>query len=434
LPIDPSALPQPTKRKSVILNTLSRLASPASKSTGLRNSVSQFFATSPSSPIPSTLPTPIVCPKAEVADPFFDDLGAVAVGASNSVNPTTTGLAAYLTTLSNDQVFRQARPWKRFVRVRTDDLESIRVERAIQRVRSDAAAHITSPRTVNVTVHNSGVLHDVKRTGTDHESREAETHRQDDSLTQDTEPFPSLDNSEGAPSQVLDDTASTSASARSVVEIEASYNGSIVQPTSPSPPPPLERSRTPISSDQRDDCPMQDTNRTPSHASSCYVRRPWLHDSTSTSASTNSVMFPDSGSIARPILPSPSPIFPSFAARKVQVSDFEMIRVLGKGRAGKVLLVRHKSSSFLYALKAITKRHVLAHQEIRLTEQAVLRRMAAESADPFIVKLWWSFHDEENLFLVMVRLACIHIQCSVCFVLTHHRDRTSTPAAILGHS
>jgi serine/threonine protein kinase len=85
-----------------------------------------------------------------------------------------------------------------------------------------------------------------------------------------------------------------------------------------------------------------------------------------------------------------------------------MMRVLGKGCAGKVLLVRHKSSTDLYALKAITKRHVLAHQELQhtLTEQAVLRRMAAEGTDPFVVKLWWSFHDRENLFLVMVRLAC----------------------------
>ena len=69
------------------------------------------------------------------------------------------------------------------------------------------------------------------------------------------------------------------------------------------------------------------------------------------------------------------------------------------------LLVRHKQTSDLFALKAITKRHVLVHQELQhtLTEQAVLKRMAAESRDPFVVKLWWSFHDKENLFLVMVR-------------------------------
>ena len=93
------------------------------------------------------------------------------------------------------------------------------------------------------------------------------------------------------------------------------------------------------------------------------------------------------------------------ASRKVSITDFEMMRVLGKGCAGKVLLVRHKASTSLYALKAITKRHVLAHQELQhtLTEQAVLKRMARESQDPFVVKLWWSFHDKENLFLVMVR-------------------------------
>jgi hypothetical protein len=95
---------------------------------------------------------------------------------------------------------------------------------------------------------------------------------------------------------------------------------------------------------------------------------------------------------------------PKKSQRKVVINDFEMMRVLGKGCAGKVLLVRHKSTTELYALKAITKRHVLAHQELQhtLTEQAVLKRMAAEGKDPFVVKLWWSFHDKENLFLVMV--------------------------------
>ncbi|KAF5345175.1 hypothetical protein D9758_009685 [Tetrapyrgos nigripes] len=90
--------------------------------------------------------------------------------------------------------------------------------------------------------------------------------------------------------------------------------------------------------------------------------------------------------------------------RKVSINDFEMLKVLGKGCAGKVLLVRHKATSDLYAMKAITKRHALAHQELQytLTEQAILKRMSAESVkDPFVVKLWWSFHDKENLFLAM---------------------------------
>ena len=107
---------------------------------------------------------------------------------------------------------------------------------------------------------------------------------------------------------------------------------------------------------------------------------------------------------------------PKKSQRKVVIDDFEMMRVLGKGCAGKVLLVRHKQTSDLFALKAITKRHVLAHQELQhtLTEQAVLKRMAAESRDPFVVKLWWSFHDKENLFLVMVCLLFFLFSRSWC--------------------
>ena len=102
--------------------------------------------------------------------------------------------------------------------------------------------------------------------------------------------------------------------------------------------------------------------------------------------------------------------------REVQVSDFEVMRILSKGRAGKVLLVRHKSSLGLYALKAINKQHVLALQNFRptLTEQAVLCRVTEEGTNPFVVKLWSSFHNEGNLFLVMVRAYIV----SRCLVLT----------------
>jgi serine/threonine protein kinase len=96
---------------------------------------------------------------------------------------------------------------------------------------------------------------------------------------------------------------------------------------------------------------------------------------------------------------------PKESHRKV-IDDFEMMRVLGKGSAGKVLLVRHKTTTDLYALKTISKKHILAHQDVHhpLNEQAVLKRMAAESRNPFVVKLWWSFHDKENFFQVTVRV------------------------------
>jgi len=92
----------------------------------------------------STQPTPVASPGAELGDPF--SLASPAPPAT----ATATAMAAYLTTIANDQVLRAARVWKRFVRVRTDDLESVRVERAIKRVRSDLAAHGGGASTVDL--------------------------------------------------------------------------------------------------------------------------------------------------------------------------------------------------------------------------------------------------------------------------------------------
>jgi ankyrin repeat protein len=121
---------------------------------------------------------------------------------------------------------------------------------------------------------------------------------------------------------------------------------------------------------------------------------------------------------------------------KMQVSDFAMMCVLGKGSASKVLLVRHKSSSELYALKTITKRRVLARQVLQymLTEQAVLRCMATEGTNPFVVKLWWSFHDKENIFLVMVCITSNGMPFFKALGDNIYGDRTSTLAVILQHS
>ncbi|KAJ7045085.1 hypothetical protein C8F04DRAFT_989690 [Mycena alexandri] len=99
LPLDLANLEKRRPKSSTFLNTLTRLASPKPRSTR-----------SPSTP--------------DASDPFL------AYG----------DIASYLTTISNTPSMHQARVWKRFIRVRTDDLESVRVERAIKRVRSTEAA------------------------------------------------------------------------------------------------------------------------------------------------------------------------------------------------------------------------------------------------------------------------------------------------------
>lgn len=79
------------------------------------------------------------------------------------------------------------------------------------------------------------------------------------------------------------------------------------------------------------------------------------------------------------------------------------MRVLGKGCSGKVLLARYKQRHQLYAIKAIHKKHVLAHRELAhtLTEQKILKKMATLRLSPYIVDLAWSFQDADNLFLCL---------------------------------
>ncbi|KAJ6482389.1 kinase-like domain-containing protein [Mycena vulgaris] len=128
------------------------------------------------------------------------------------------------------------------------------------------------------------------------------------------------------------------------------------------------------------------------------------------SASLNSELLPSFDRLSRRTLlrkprsfPQLTGILPRKSMRKTVIDDFEMIRVLGKARTGEVLLVKHKTTADLYALKASNKRRILAHEELQhwFTEQSVLKRMTIESTDPFVVNLWWSFLDTENLFLVM---------------------------------
>ena len=89
-------------------------------------------------------------------------------------------------------------------------------------------------------------------------------------------------------------------------------------------------------------------------------------------------------------------------SEEVGNSGFEMMRVLSEGHTGKVLLVRHKPTSDLFALKVIMKRYALAKKELdrALTEQTVLRRVTAVGS-PFVAKLLWSSDYTEHLFTIM---------------------------------
>jgi serine/threonine protein kinase len=408
LPITPETLPLPPKRKSTFLNTLSRLASPASAKSQRQN---------------STGPHPIMA-TIEANDPFSSfsssngDLLDTTAAANTAPSALSTSIAAYLTTLSNIPVLRQDRYWKRFVRVRTDDLESVRVERAIKRVRSDLAAHGSTKQNAlkgpsaepseNGSIHqpeeqdNGDIAESMAVPEVPAPEVEKEIYQSSDPLKgEESRPTDSADSTDEMPpsrpdgadnSGSVPDTGDFVSPASEPTDDIANQEDTLLPTPIAADLPRMHRSK---SADPHKFC------RLPRYTSSVPSQSE-TGDESSSSAPKNGQ--PRRSSARKKRSTSAAvPKEPKKSQRKVVIHDFEMMRVLGKGCAGKVLLVRHKQTSDLFALKAITKRHVLAHQELQhtLTEQAVLKKMAADSRDPFVVKLWWSFHDKENLFLVM---------------------------------
>ncbi|CCD22873.1 putative protein kinase YPK3 NDAI_0A07190 [Naumovozyma dairenensis CBS 421] len=101
------------------------------------------------------------------------------------------------------------------------------------------------------------------------------------------------------------------------------------------------------------------------------------------------------------------------------VRDFKPVRVLGQGAYGKVLLVKDKSSSKLYAMKQLRKAEILITQDVTKTKQEeneedeekklqkrlertfAERSILSELEHPNIVKLFYSFHDNSKLYLLL---------------------------------
>ncbi|KAK9239851.1 kinase-like domain-containing protein [Lipomyces kononenkoae] len=86
--------------------------------------------------------------------------------------------------------------------------------------------------------------------------------------------------------------------------------------------------------------------------------------------------------------------------RRPRPSDFEPIKVLGKGAYGLVLLVRERSTGRLYAQKQLKKASINVHK--KTVEQTKTERAILESIrHPFIVKLFYAVQDLHKLYLIL---------------------------------
>lgn len=80
---------------------------------------------------------------------------------------------------------------------------------------------------------------------------------------------------------------------------------------------------------------------------------------------------------------------------------------------------------------------VLAHRELAhtRTEQSVLKACARDALNPFIVKLHYSFHDEESESLFSLARSGLNMQASPTSIVQRCISlSTSTPAVISPHN
>uniref|UniRef100_A0A2K5V2V5 non-specific serine/threonine protein kinase n=1 Tax=Macaca fascicularis TaxID=9541 RepID=A0A2K5V2V5_MACFA len=81
-------------------------------------------------------------------------------------------------------------------------------------------------------------------------------------------------------------------------------------------------------------------------------------------------------------------------------TDFDFLKVIGKGNYGKVLLAKRKSDGTFYAVKVLQKKSILKKKEQShiMAERSVLLKNVRH---PFLVGLRYSFQTPEKLYFVL---------------------------------
>ncbi|KAL2083557.1 hypothetical protein ACEWY4_021330 [Coilia grayii] len=83
----------------------------------------------------------------------------------------------------------------------------------------------------------------------------------------------------------------------------------------------------------------------------------------------------------------------------VNFDHFQILRAIGKGSFGKVCIVQKRDTEKMFAMKYMNKQQCIERDEVRnvFRELEILQ----EIEHVFVVNLWYSFQDEEDMFMVV---------------------------------
>lgn len=126
----------------------------------------------------------------------------------------------------------------------------------------------------------------------------------------------------------------------------------------------------------------------------------------------------DEAAISRSLLPQRSTV----SKGKYSLSDFHIMRTLGTGSFGRVHLVRSVHNGRYYAIKVLKKAQVVKMKQVEHTNDE--RRMLKLVEHPFLIRMWGTFKDSKNLFMVMD-----YIEGGELFSLLRKSQRFPNPVA-----
>nr|XP_056716787.1 serine/threonine-protein kinase 32A [Euleptes europaea] len=84
---------------------------------------------------------------------------------------------------------------------------------------------------------------------------------------------------------------------------------------------------------------------------------------------------------------------------EITFDHFEILRAIGKGSFGKVCIVQKNDTKKMYAMKYMNKQKCVERNEVRNVFKELQIMQGLEH--PFLVNLWYSFQDEEDMFMVV---------------------------------